>query len=351
MVQEADTDQFGGDPDHIVLHGTSAGAGSVAHHLVAYGGRKNDLFVGAVAQSPYIPPELPVADLEWQFERYITDANCNGTDDVMSCLRTQEIEVLRAANINAPWPGRQFISRRSWGPVIDGDLIQDHVLNLLEQGKFVDVPLMTGNVASEAFILVPDAASPVDVKVFFNQYDATLGPSELQSIVERYPPGTPTQGRTASFDVINQAYSEATFICPSIHLCNAMSNKKNPTVWNYSFNISTAFSWDHGIGAYHMIDDAAIFGPYLYGSPLVEPFDSFDAYNRKYVDYMMNYYLSFVKTLSPNTIKFADAPVFGSFVNHGPRQQLDLQSNDTRMVNIPSTLLDNCRFWRNLQAA
>lgn len=27
--------EFGGDPDHVVIHGESAGAGSVAMHLIA----------------------------------------------------------------------------------------------------------------------------------------------------------------------------------------------------------------------------------------------------------------------------------------------------------------------------
>lgn len=30
-----DLSQFGGDPDHVVIHGASAGAGSVALHLTA----------------------------------------------------------------------------------------------------------------------------------------------------------------------------------------------------------------------------------------------------------------------------------------------------------------------------
>lgn len=31
--------QLGGDPDHIIIRGDSSSAGSVAHHLIAYGGR------------------------------------------------------------------------------------------------------------------------------------------------------------------------------------------------------------------------------------------------------------------------------------------------------------------------
>ena len=30
-----DIEQFGGDPDHVVIHGASAGAGSISPHMVA----------------------------------------------------------------------------------------------------------------------------------------------------------------------------------------------------------------------------------------------------------------------------------------------------------------------------
>jgi carboxylesterase type B len=92
--------QFGGDPDRVVIHGDSAGAGSVAHHLVASGGRNTDLFVGAVAESTFWPTERTVEQMEFQYDRFVKDLDCETPGDSLECLRALDIETLQKFNID-----------------------------------------------------------------------------------------------------------------------------------------------------------------------------------------------------------------------------------------------------------
>ncbi|KAI6871338.1 hypothetical protein KC323_g1925 [Hortaea werneckii] len=71
---------FGGDPDHVVIAGDSAGAGSVAFHMAAYGGRDDKLFVGGVVESSFWPTHRKVSDMEFQFDRFAANVSC-GPDE------------------------------------------------------------------------------------------------------------------------------------------------------------------------------------------------------------------------------------------------------------------------------
>lgn len=48
--------EFGGDADHVTVGGASAGGGSVVLQLTAFGGRQDNLFHAAAAESAAFPP-------------------------------------------------------------------------------------------------------------------------------------------------------------------------------------------------------------------------------------------------------------------------------------------------------
>lgn len=142
--------QFGGDPDHVVLHGASAGAGSVALQLVVHGGRDDDLFVGGIAESIFLPTLPRVDELEWQFDRVANQTGCAqaaaGPPQPMACLRGLAPAALQAVNVAQPFPGRSAMPLPLfyWTPTVDGDLLPDRPQALYQQGKFVPVPVLIG---------------------------------------------------------------------------------------------------------------------------------------------------------------------------------------------------------------
>ncbi len=153
--------QFGGDPGHVVIHGGSAGAGSVALHLVADGGDATDpvsgetLFAGAVGESVFFPAQPFVDELEWQFNLTLQRTGCgDGDAEAMACLRSKSTEVLQAANIPAPFPGGPAMPTPLffWTPCVDGDLVRDLPYLLFEKGHFVDVPVIMGSTTDGEFL-------------------------------------------------------------------------------------------------------------------------------------------------------------------------------------------------------
>jgi acetylcholinesterase len=129
----------------VTIHGISAGAGSVALHLSAYGGRDDKLFAGAISQSVFFPAQPTVPELEYQFSRVLERTGCDGNGSPMACLRSKDGRTLQAANSGDSFPGRSGWPLFYWTPCIDGDLIQDFPYLLFEKGKFIDVPIIFGS--------------------------------------------------------------------------------------------------------------------------------------------------------------------------------------------------------------
>src|SRR3569833_3810209 len=67
---------FGGDPNHVVLGGASAGAGSIALHLTAEGGKDTGLFHGAAAESVSFATVLTIDQSRYQYETFALRVGC-----------------------------------------------------------------------------------------------------------------------------------------------------------------------------------------------------------------------------------------------------------------------------------
>jgi carboxylesterase type B len=120
----------------------------VATHLVAYGGRNDNLFVGAMSQANFFPAQPFVEELEYQFDRVVSQTGCDKVDpsQQMTCLRGKDVSVLQAANYAQPFPGRPDppVPLFYWTPCVDGDLLRDLPYRLFEKGQFIDVPVIFG---------------------------------------------------------------------------------------------------------------------------------------------------------------------------------------------------------------
>ncbi|KAK7970488.1 Carboxylic ester hydrolase [Apiospora saccharicola] len=350
-------DQFGGDPDQVVIHGGSAGAGSVALHLIANGGTDEHLFHGGIAESLFFPSQPYVSELEWQFSRVLNETQCQDAADAMKCLRNKDDKALQAANAPSPFPGRTEVPLPLfyWTPCIDGELLQDRPYKMFKDGKFINVPIIFGNDNDEGTVFAPNTGSPEEIQAFLQNNYRFLEDEEAKNITDLYPLMEALPNHNAWFSSAQMAYGETTFICPSVHVLSAYTQHHNltsgnndtaktpaPGVWGYRYNVADTVNAALGIGVPHLFESFAIFGPdNVPGAP-----ESYYTYNAPMVPLVMDYWLSFVRTLDPNPLRSPGALAWDQW-GAGKRRLL-LETGKTVMETTPQAQRARCDAWKEL---
>ncbi|OIW32858.1 carboxylesterase [Coniochaeta ligniaria NRRL 30616] len=171
---------FGGDPSKVVLWGESAGAQSIAYHLFSYGGRDDGLFRAVIMESggptgtqiqtlPYYT--APVANLT-------AAVGCSTAKDQLQCLRGLSQDKLYAAHPS-----------QVWNPMIDGDFLTGYPSQLMRDGQFIKVPLLTGANSDEGTSFSISGVN-TDQDLFNNLLSwrsYSLTPPTIRKLLELYP--------------------------------------------------------------------------------------------------------------------------------------------------------------------
>lgn len=313
--------------------------------MTAYGGERERLFVGAIAESPFLPTHRTVGESEFQFNRFVKNAQCSQQRDALACLRSRDTATLQSADVASRFPGTTETPLWYFLPVIDGTFSPEDLYTLLEQGRVTKVPVIVGDDNDEGTYFAPNISTSSEFRDFMQANYPRLTCADLHLINNTYPPNIQYPLHARYFGAAAKAYGEATFTCPGIEVTSSLATHFSPfKAWNYRYNVWDADNANAGLGVPHVAEKPAIFGP---GNAGACDNCSYESYNRPMVPIVMDYWISFILSLDPNTYRNPAAPEWVPWGADGGRR-MRFQLNATDMESVPDCQRSRCGMWKQL---
>ncbi|KAJ7660871.1 Alpha/Beta hydrolase protein [Mycena polygramma] len=186
--------EFGGDPDHVVLSGFSAGSVSTGLLQLFNKPASHTLFHGAFMASGSLWATPSVAQGQHDYDNIVTANNCQGARDTLDCLRHVPLEAFLSTVDKTP----DLASYRSldlvWTARVDGDIVLRTPAISVAEGEFSKV---IGDVDDEG-TLFAFSSTNVTTEAQFRNYAGSIflpraDPEQVSRVTELYPQ-EPAQG-------------------------------------------------------------------------------------------------------------------------------------------------------------
>lgn len=201
--------------------------------------------------------------------------------------------------------------------------------------------------AIEGVWFVPQASTAEEVITYMNDNYPRLTNDDNAEISEYYLETEPAPPNAPYFSAVEQAYGESTLICPGLSILEAIHATSSEPAWSYHNNIYDELYASFGFGTPHGYEEAAIFGPDNTNNPgrYTSP-ESFYTYNAPLVPVIMKYWISFVRTLSPNDYRDGDAPEWQDWSES--QSKLLIELDNLHMEGITESQFERCGFWEGI---
>ncbi|KAI0296557.1 carotenoid ester lipase precursor [Multifurca ochricompacta] len=188
---------FGGDPSKVTIWGESAGAISVAMHMVVNNGKQQGLFRGAIMQSG---GPIPVGDIEngqKYYDALVKNAACDHSRDTLACLRKVPYSRLKyAMDISPNFFAYQGLTL-AWLPRVDGVFLTENPQKAVQRGHVASVPMITGNCDDEGSMFSVSSlnvTNTAQTATYFKSFMLPTASKEEVDLLLKYYPENPEAG-------------------------------------------------------------------------------------------------------------------------------------------------------------
>lgn len=308
--------------------GESAGAGSILHHLTAYGGNQDSpLFQQAILQSPAYVPRPYKSQAEESFSILLEAANVSTLAELVE-LDTYDLQVANKLSQTS-----DFYGTFQFGPGPDGSFVPELPEKLLANGeyhkgvkvmvahntfegqKYTD-PTATNSTAFDTYmgLYFPEANASTIEELSTNIYPAVYNDTSL-------PWSTP-------FARLMTAIGDFTFSCHAYFVGEALGIQDDTDAYSYLFSVPPGT---------HTLD--------VYYSYYLNRTWSSTVVNVTTAQYMQGYLTKFAQTGQPNQQGLPEFPIYGA--THS-----DLNLNQTFVGVLADPAANSrCDWWRQASYA